>query len=160
MQPPPYYWCITRALPGICLYLSAGPLFAQSSTELFIAKGLSGTYPAGLNWELDMGAHGGMYMNQNQSPNNTCDRAKQKDDRHFPCNATGVSWRTQLVPTFGWYGTYALAFDWLGKSRYYRANFHRNGPPQYQSSWSGPYGNVAWSNFHCPYVFGILALVE
>ena len=56
-------------------------------------------------------------------------------------------------------GRYALAFDWLGKDKYYRANFHRNGPPAYQSSWSGPWGNPDWRGFHCPYVFGILALV-
>ena len=72
-----------------------GPLFAQSSTELFIAQGLSGTFPPGLNWELDMGAHGAMYMNQNQSPGGTCNSSLQKGDVHFPCNATGVTWHTR-----------------------------------------------------------------
>ena len=135
-----------------------GPLFAQSSTELFIAQGLSGTFPPGLNWELDMGAHGAMYMNQNQSPGGTCNSSLQKGDRHFPCNATGVTWHTRVVPSFGWYGTYELAFSWLGRSKYYRANFHRNGPSEYQSSWSGPHGDADLQSFHCPKVFGVLVL--
>ena len=47
----------------------------------------------------------------------------------MPC-VYRMSWETRVVPTFGWFGTYALSFDWLGRDTHYRANFHRNGPPE------------------------------
>ena len=45
----------------------------------------------GLNWELDMGAHGAMFINQNRSPNGTCDHAKQGDDVLFQCSDPGYT---------------------------------------------------------------------
>jgi hypothetical protein len=139
-------------------------VFQQSSTELFIAKGLSGTTPPGRNWELDLGARGAMYINQNQSPGGTCDGGQQRPDIYPGCDttnqssATGMTWDTKIDPLFGWHATYALPFSWLGRDNHYRANFHRNGPAAYQSSWSNARNQTRWKSFHCPYLFGVLLL--
>ena len=112
-----------------------------------------------------MGAHGAMYINQNVSPNGTCNPSKQKVDNYFECNSSvysTVSWRTERIDTGGWTGLYEIPYEWIspaGKTRYYRANFHRNGPRDYQSSWSNAQNKSMWAHFHCPYVFGVLALV-
>ena len=38
-----------------------------------------------------MGAHGAMFINQNRSPNGTCDHAKQGDDVLFQCSDPGYT---------------------------------------------------------------------
>jgi hypothetical protein len=140
-------------------------IFEQSSTELFLSAGIADDgKPSGLNWELDMGARGAMYINQNQSPNGTCDSNKHKPDNYFLCNSSvyeTLGWRTKVDQT-GWKANYEIPYEWIakeGKQKYYRANFHRNGPLAYQSSWSNAQNNSKWTSFHCPYIFGVLVLV-
>jgi hypothetical protein len=113
-----------------------------------------------------MGAHAAMYINQNVSPNGTCDGSKQKNDSYFRCNSSvyqTVGWRTELYgDKKGWKGVYEIPYTWIakeGKHKFYRANFHRNGPHEYQSSWSNAQNNPLWARFHCPYIFGVLVMV-
>ena len=160
-------------------------LFQEASTELFIAEGKSGCDAGltGCNWELDMSARGGIYVNQNRSPNGTCDADKHSDDVYFEgdCDAAGrpsgpvyqdLGFGAELwANRTGWDAAYALPFHrpyLSGKGRFYRANFHRNGQLDYQSSWSAgplPAGECGgtWpancSGFHCPRNFGLLELV-